>query len=245
MIDSTTATHWVQRWDRQQEHYAEHREARFAAMIDRVEQATAAYESPVVVDIGAGPGSLAARVAEAMPKARVVAVESDPFLVALGGAWCGDSVAFATATAGSPGWRTRLGLTHVQAVLASSALHYPPLARLRTLYADILDWLTPGGILINADHFDDLAADRKLPRAKPDTGPWTTWWRDAEAACELTPMFALRPDTTALEADDAGENELTTSEHIELLGSVGFNHTELAWRRDRSGLIVARKVNQD
>lgn len=237
MIDRTAATGWVERWDRQQERYAEHREDRFAAMAALVERATASHEHPVIVDIGAGPGSLAARLAHHLPRARVVAVESDAFLVALGRAWCGDLVEFATETAGSPGWRSRLGLPQVHAVVASSALHYPPVTRLRTLYAEILDWLTADGVIVNADHFPDVG-DGELASA-PDLGPWTRWWEDATASEQLAPLFALRADTTAEAADAEGDNDLTASQHLALLTSVGFTSAELAWRRGRSAILAA------
>lgn len=239
MIDRATAERWIQRWDEQQETYAEHRDARFAAMTDLVVGATAERRRPVVVDLGAGPGSLAARLAAAVPRARVVAVESDPFLVALGRARYGGVVDLVAERAGSPGWRARLSLPEVDAVVASAALHYPSAERLEVLYADVLDWLAPGGVLVNGDHFADLAPG-VAHRPEPDLEPWASWWRDAEAADELAALIALRSSAAAEEEGD-GDNGLTASQHVALLRAAGFSSAEVAWQRGRSGVVVARR----
>lgn len=237
MIDDATAAEWVQRWDHQQEHYADHREARFSAMVDLVERATAPHEHPVVVDIGAGPGSLAARLADRLPCARVVAVESDPFLVALGRAWCGEVVEFAAETAGSPGWRDRLELPQVHAVVASSALHYPSLARLRALYVELAEWVSPTGVVVNADHFPDL--DESGSAQLADLGPWTGWWDGVAASAGLAPLLAERTRRAVTDPAAEEENNLGAAEHVALLTAAGFTRVELAWRRDRSGIVVA------
>ncbi len=240
MLDSARAAAWVRRWDQTQEHYADHREARFAVMIAAVEEAVGEHRHPVVVDLGAGPGSLAARVAERVPAARIVAVEADPMLAALGKAWCGHAVEFTVIEAGAPDWRAQVSATPAHAVLASSALHYPPLPRLRELYADIAAWLTPGGILVNADHFPDLGAASHIEDEESTEQPWSTWWRQAAAAEELAPLFALR---SASFAEGAGgqDNLLTAAAHLELLAEVGFMDGRVRWHRDRSGVVVAHR----
>lgn len=237
MIDPVTAAAWVERWERQQECYAQHREARFAAAIDLVERAVSAHERPVVLDLGAGPGSFAARLASALPRVHVLAIESDAFLVALGRAWCGEVVDFVHGIAGSPGWRAHVGERDVHAVVASSALHYPPVSRLGELYVELLDWLADDGILVNVDHFADLVDATGGDPPPTDIGPWMTWWEDVAHARELAGIYQLRTHQEGVD----GDNGLTTSDHLKLLRMAGFARTVVAWQRDRSGIVVAQR----
>ncbi|MEV4259564.1 methyltransferase domain-containing protein, partial [Spirillospora sp. NPDC049652] len=78
----TVAQRWITRWDRQQEGYLPDREERFTALIDAVE--AAGRPDPLVLDLGCGPGSLSARLLDRLPDATVVAVDTDPLLLALG-----------------------------------------------------------------------------------------------------------------------------------------------------------------
>ena len=210
-------------------------------MIDLVRRGAppGAPPHPVVVDIGAGPGSLAWRIADAMPYARVVAVEADPFLSALGRAWRGDTVEFVQAAVGAPQWRRRVPIECVDAVVASSVLHYPPRERLGDLLGQIREWLAPDGILVNADHFSDL--DGSPLGFAPASDPWTVWWREALRAAELAPLLASRLDGWTPEGELGGDNDLSTGQHLELLRQTGFTDSRVAWTRGRSGVIVARR----
>ena len=63
--------------------YLPDREERFTALIDAVQEGTSRPD-PLVLDLGAGPGSLAVRLLDRLPAATVVAVDADPLLLALG-----------------------------------------------------------------------------------------------------------------------------------------------------------------
>ena len=66
------ARHWLDRWDRQQEGYIPDREERFAVIVDVV-AAASDRPDPLVVDLGAGPGSLSVRLLDRLPRATVAA----------------------------------------------------------------------------------------------------------------------------------------------------------------------------
>src|SRR5438046_742625 len=67
------------------------REERVTVVLGGV-QAGAGGDEPLVLDRGCGPGSLAVRLLRRMPAARVVAIDTDPLLRALGrAAFCGRS----------------------------------------------------------------------------------------------------------------------------------------------------------
>lgn len=73
---------WLWRWDRQQERYLADREKNLGRVLEVVERLVG--EPDVLVDLGCGPGSLAARVARRFRRTRVIGVDLDPFLLELG-----------------------------------------------------------------------------------------------------------------------------------------------------------------
>ncbi len=94
---------WLARWDLQQEGYVPEREERFRTMFD-------ALLPPefVALDLACGPGSLSQRLLNRFPKARCVAVDMDPVMLALGqGALgtVGGHLRWVDADIASPGWR--------------------------------------------------------------------------------------------------------------------------------------------
>ena len=139
------------------------REDRFTVLIDAVE-AGAGRDDPLVLDLGCGPGSLAVRLLNRMPAARVVAVDSDPLLLALGRAAHGGlaGLRLADQDLRQPGWADRLGLERaVDAAVSTTALHWLDAAQLRAMYAELVTVLRPGGLMLDGDHLkEDPAAGR-------------------------------------------------------------------------------------
>src|SRR5262249_61752677 len=102
------------------------REERFTVLIDAVE-AAAGRGDPLVLDLGCGPGSLAVRLLDRMPAARVVAIDADPLLLALGRTAHGDrpGLHFADQDLRIPGWAGRLGLSPAaDAAVSTTAPHW-------------------------------------------------------------------------------------------------------------------------
>jgi SAM-dependent methyltransferase len=95
-LDRGTARDWIDRWDRQQEESLPDREDRFTALIDAVEEGTERPD-PLVLDLGCGPGSLAVRLLDRLPRATVIGIDADPVSLTLGQA----------AYSGRPGLRAR------------------------------------------------------------------------------------------------------------------------------------------
>src|SRR6266702_4672170 len=79
-LDTELATTWIRRWDAQQEFYVTDREERFAVIGDIVANT---ITTGTVLDLGCGPGSLAGRLAERLPGARIIGVDADPLLLAM------------------------------------------------------------------------------------------------------------------------------------------------------------------
>src|ERR1039457_2883910 len=129
---------WVSRWDAQQQVYMPEREDRFTTLIDAVGEG-AGREDPLVLDLGCGPGSLAVRLLDRLPKATVVAVDADPVLLALGrSAWPDrPGLRFAELDMRSGGWAGSLGLDRpADAAVSTTAPHWLTAQAPAALYAE-------------------------------------------------------------------------------------------------------------
>jgi SAM-dependent methyltransferase len=166
-VDASRAWHWVSRWDAQQQGYLPDREERFNVLIDAVE-AGAGRSDPLVLDLGCGPGSLAARLLDRIPGARVVAIDADPLLLELGRAAYGGrpGLRFADQDLRTAGWTRNLALDRaVDAAVSTTALHWLQADELRDMYAELATVLRPGGLLLDGDELrEDAAAAPTLVR---------------------------------------------------------------------------------
>src|SRR5277367_6618880 len=108
-LDRDTALDWIERWDLQQEESLPDREDRFTALIDAVEEGTGRPD-PLVLDLGCGPGSLAVRLLDRLPRATVIGIDADPVSLTLGQAAYADvpGLRFADLDLRVPGWSGRL-----------------------------------------------------------------------------------------------------------------------------------------
>ncbi len=82
MLSRADAEKWLDRWDQQQQTYIADREERFSVITD-VLKAAIPRSDPRIVDLGIGPGSLAIRLLDRIPAARVVGVDAGPLLAGL------------------------------------------------------------------------------------------------------------------------------------------------------------------
>lgn len=73
---------WLERWDKQQTGYLPDRESRYSAMFDVLEAQLP--EEFLAIDLASGPGSLSQRLLDRFSKAKCIAVDLDPVLLALG-----------------------------------------------------------------------------------------------------------------------------------------------------------------
>jgi len=199
---------WLQRWDAQQTSYLPLREERFAVMIDAVEVTSG--PAPLVLDLAAGPGSLAQRLLARLPAARAVAVDVDPVLLAMGRSVLGNQggrLAWAEADLRAPGWTVALPEARFDAVLSTTALHWLPPADILRVCHDVGGLLRPGGVFLNGDHLGfppsqptvrrivEGVRDLRQGRAEPAGETWTQWWeavaREPAAAALLERRAAL------------------------------------------------------
>ncbi|MER7987830.1 class I SAM-dependent methyltransferase [Streptomyces noursei] len=253
-LSMAVAEWWVERWERQQRRYAIDREERFTVIADVVEYVTLGQCQPLVVDLGCGPGSLAARLAERLPRAEVVGVDMDPLLLELARTHHAEAARYVDAEIGADGWTDALALARpLDAAVSTTALHYLPEPVLRRTYAQLAALLRPGGALVNGDHLPQsgavpgaLAAHvgrRRAERLRDgDHEDWESWWAAVAAEPELAEPLAERRRRLSAPAGGAGggaDNGLSVSDHTALLRAAGFGHVVPVWQFGDSCVLVA------
>ncbi|GAA4912805.1 class I SAM-dependent methyltransferase [Streptomonospora salina] len=251
-VDERLAAEWLRRWDVQQERYLADREERFTVIGDVVEHAVehtaAGRDRPCVVDLGCGPGSLAVRLAERLPEARVVGVDSDPLLLALGAATAPERVRLVDAWVGRDGWLDALGLGGgVDAAVSTTALHWLPEEQLARTYRDMAAVMRSGAVLVDGDHLEQerprLAAtaqavrDRRLERSGVlGNEDWRSWWDAAAGVPEFADLLAERERRGAT---GGWGNGFTLTRHTELLHAAGFSEVGTVWQYGDNYVLVA------
>ena len=252
MLTATLARTWVDRWDRQQERYMTDREERFAVITDVVE-ASAGRPDPLVIDIGCGPGSLAARVLDRLPEATVVGIDADPLLLGLAArTYPSERLRLVEADLRTTSWTDSLALPRAaDAVVSTTALHWLDREQLAATYTASASLLRPGGVLVNGDHLFEgaeapwlerlgrVVREQRAERAGTATGrgeDWEAWWHEVQAAPELAELVARR---AAWSARHRVEDVPTYGEHVDLLRAAGFAEVGTIWQSGDDRVLVA------
>ncbi|WP_030954121.1 class I SAM-dependent methyltransferase [Streptomyces sp. NRRL S-481] len=249
-LSLATAERWVERWELQQQRYAVDREERFTVIADVVEHVTAGRTPrPLVVDLGCGPGSLAARLVRRLPDAEVVAVDRDPLLLELGRTHHADAARYVDAEIGTPGWTWTLGLDRpLDAAVSTTALHYLDRDTLLRTYRQLATLLRPGGVLVNGDHLPQDAtgpagiaahvgrcrSERQRVFAQED---WGSWWAAVADEPELADLLTERRRRVPF-LDTGRPADLPLSAHLGLLRQAGFSKAGPVWQYGDSYVVV-------
>jgi SAM-dependent methyltransferase len=254
VLDRETAQRWIARWEIQQQGYLPDREDRFTALIDAV-QGTAGRPDPLVLDLGCGPGSLSVRLLDRMPAARVVAIDTDPVLLALGRTAYGhrDGLRFADVDLRSNGWTGELGLDRpADAAVSTTALHWLRPDALHAMYARLATVLRPGGLLLDGDHLKDDATavptlarlgqaliEREEQRRFPDGLPesWQGWWEAIKEDPALAAPLAER-EQRRLSEDHHGSESVQLATHVDGLRAAGFAEIGTIWQRGENRILA-------
>ncbi|TCO53156.1 class I SAM-dependent methyltransferase [Actinocrispum wychmicini] len=253
MVASTVAAAWVNRWDAQQERYVADREERFAVLCDIVESSLATVAAPVVLDLGCGPGSLAARLLARLPQARIIGLDYDPLLLSLARTHYGDTIEWVDTDLNGTEWPKHVPNT-IHAAVSTTALHWMPGSRLAELYRGLATRMAPGGVLVNGDHLkngderiDALAETvraRRATRVGVDTNEeWWPWWDAILADPNFEHQAEVRARRVAERQKDDGHNgnELTVNDHTRLLRTAGFRSAAPVWQVGDDTVLVAVK----
>lgn len=233
-------------WDVQQAAYIAERESRFRVMVELLELACG--DEPVIVDLACGPGSLSARVLEALPQSRLISVDFDPVLLDLAAnalqPGYGDRLTIVEADLEDAGWadlvRDALGGRQPSAFVSTTALHWLPPDALMRVYAQAAAMLPVGGILLNGDHFRFDARSPLLrkfaaahdeatqARAHADGAQsWADWWEAARTRPGVADLAALRDKRFA---DRPAPPPTAVDFHLAALTQAGFTEVSTVWQ---------------
>jgi SAM-dependent methyltransferase len=239
---------WQRSWDRQQEGYLPDREQRFAAMLEAVEALAADRTRPLrVLDLAGGTGSISLRLLRRRPDCDITVVDLDPVLLRIARASLPETVVLLAADLRDPTWHRHLPGGGFDAVLTATALHWLTADRLASLYAELHRLITPGGILINADHMPDdglptvtaaLIAHDRQRRGSPDAAPtWEQWWAEVAADPVLGRLKQRRDDL--LGHHHTQEWTPQAPWHLTALREAGFAEVGLVWRAGTDAAVAA------
>jgi SAM-dependent methyltransferase len=252
VTDLGWAERWQRSWDRQQEGYLPDREARLGALVDIVE--AVAGPAPAVLDLACGTGSITRRLLARLPRARVVAVDVDPALLAIARASVGtdDRVQVVRADLTAPGWAAALPVPDggFDSVVTATALHWLPEPGLRRLYGDLRLVVRPGGVVANADDMvpsdlprlgaalDGLAEHRQVEAQADGRPDWAEWWDEAAADPALAEAVAERQRFFGGVSHPASFAP-PSGWHVAALAAAGFAEAGVAWRQGPGAVVAA------
>ena len=238
-------------WDRQQESSIPNRESKFEAVLTVL--GTYLGRRFTVMDLGSGPGSLAVRILERFPQARVTAVDFDPVLLKIGreaSKALDRHITWVDADIGSAGWTEQLPSMGFDAVVSSTALHWLDRPRLGRMYGDLARIMRKGGIFLNGDvlplgeakkTLTDITEKIRFDRygtLEVEFGPWERWWKKVEREQKgLGPAFRERKARFA--GATAPEGMLSLEDHVQLLHAAGFSEVDTLWQNLMQDRILA------
>jgi SAM-dependent methyltransferase len=245
-IDPVDWASWLRRWDAQQTAYLPDREARFTVMLDVL--AALLPEEFVALDLACGPGSISQRLLARFPKARCVAVDLDPVLLAMGSAVLGDArgrLRWVEADLTDPDWTTLLGEASFDVALSTTALHWLPVGPLVRLYRDLGRLVRDDGLVLNGDNLAfaphqerlrllaGLATERQHARAFDNGGAedWDAWWTALAKEPGAAPLLAARAQRFASHGEHGrGDPAPIFDVHEAALRDAGFREVGVIWQ---------------
>lgn len=245
------AAAWLRRWDHQQAGYVIDRDEMFGLMLDVAQRLGAAPGR--ALDLGCGPGSLAARVLDRFPGAHVTGVDIDPVLLEIGRRTLGDRIRWVEADLRTPSWHERLEEPQrFDIALSATALHWLDPGHLPHLAEGLAARIRPGGVFLN---YDTMLADPAQPRLAELTEQlrlalrdrtvgsggsedWESWWAALAEEPELVELLAERDRRFG----DRRHSTVTTITHFEqAFRDAGFTEVgTLTQVTDRRLLVAIR-----
>ncbi len=244
---------WLQRWDAQQSGYVPEREERFRVMLDVLEALLP--EEFVALDLACGPGAISQRLLQRFPKARCVAIDFDPVMLALGQGAVGSfdgRLRWIDADLAARGWVESVGEARVDAVLSTTALHWLSAPHLVALYRELGAFVRPGGVFLNGDNMDfgpDLPTVRRLAQDARDRD-WSDasfaergietaeqWWDALGREASMAPLIAER--TRRLASKERPASSPTFDLHVGALRNAGFREVATVWQSGTDRVLLA------
>ena len=249
-IPVSRARAWRRRWDRQQDGLLPRRGLRLGAIVDALGLALGPRLR--VLDLGCGTGSLSERILLRYPRARAVALDYDPVLLAIGRTGLGDRggrLTWVEADLRRPGWEQALPGGRFDAVVSSTALHWLTRRELGRVYQGTAERLRPGGLFLNGDwiafgtsssRFRSIArraGTHSRSRSAPRAESWSAWWQAA-----LHDPYLTREAKLHRARFPRAHSRVETPDlpgHVRVLLRAGFREVEIVWSVWQNRVLAA------
>lgn len=244
-VDVAAAESWAGRWDAIMNCYQPAREAMLATALDALEHLGLTGS---VLDLGCGVGSIAGRVLDRWPQARVTALDWDPVMLAISRARMGDRVAVVEADLAAPGWSAAVP-GPVDAVLTCAVLHMLDAHRHAALLGEAAGLLRPGGVLVDIDEMplppigprltaagSELGAARVQARFSEGREDVSDWYSAVTADPATRPLLDLRARRFDGRQDSRSAG---AGERIVALRAAGFSEAGVLTRALDQAMVVA------
>lgn len=206
------------------------------------------------LDLGCGPGSLAARLLRRFPKATVVAVDFDPVVLRIGREALGDQggrLSWVEADLAEASWARGLPERRYDAALSTTALHWLAPRSVERLYRDLHLRLRPGGLFLNGDYLPWGASARRLHRLanrvrsvrfsgvslQGEWAGWNRWWKHVGRLPELRRELAVRG--SRFSGSHPHHREVDAEFHLRALRRAGFREAEVVWQDLENRTVLA------
>ncbi len=207
-----------------------------------------------VLDLGSGPGPLAARILRGFPHCRVVALDTDPALVQVGRRGLSRfrrRLRWVVSDLRKEDWSSEVRHRTFDAVVSSLALNWLEEDELRRVYQVAHGLLRPGGILVNGDFIPSntstatrpKAAERDPPgrrglgsdpRVSAFTPRWAKWWGALDAEPSMRTALSLRkhrmPGPMPPGRSWGPKDPVTLEVHERALRDAGFGQASVVWQ---------------
>jgi tRNA (cmo5U34)-methyltransferase len=198
----------------------------YDAMLDEATAAVAEHVAPRahLLDLGAGTGSLTARLVARLPEARLTLIDADAAMLTQAEARLETARARLTFTRGS----FTAPLPACDGAVAAFSLHHVHDAiDKRALYCNIADAIAPGGVLV--------IADAMLPETGPLAEPLRRRW-----SAHLVASGDTEEQAYARFADWAREDRyFSVDEEVAAIKAAGFVAIDVRWRLGPTAVVVA------
>jgi SAM-dependent methyltransferase len=244
----------LRRWDVQQEGYLPEREERFAVMLDVLD--VLMPDDFLAVDLAAGPGSISQRLLQRFPRARCIAVDLDPVLLAMGEQVLGDiggRLSWVEADLQRDDWTAGLNVEHVDAVLSTTALHWLPPGGLNRLARQLAKVVRPGGVVLDGDHmgfppflptFGRVSAalnERRWQTSFAENGveDWDDWWEAFEREPGVAGLIEERRRRFAWSTHDPDPTAPILDVYEAAFRDAGFREVGVIWQQLDNRVLMA------
>ncbi|MEP6783344.1 MAG: class I SAM-dependent methyltransferase [Acidobacteriota bacterium] len=181
-----------------------------------------ARDTPAVVDLGTGSGTLAHRILRVRPKARIIGIDEDPFMLTLAAKRLRGNIQTIEENFEA------IFIPRCDVVTASFSLHHVSTGgRKGRLYKRCFSSLRPGGMLVSADCY--LAESARVQQRHRDA------WLD-----HLQRVYTRAKAQKFLRNWAREDVYFTLEREIELLTEAGFA-VEVTWRKDSFAVLMGLK----